>query len=75
MAVLYLLLGGNESAIGTRTARRSMHRRPSMTSWLLKGARVLGGEPLDVLLEGGVIVDIGAGLSHVAARPSSTPTG
>jgi dihydroorotase len=38
-----------------------------MTSWLLKGARILGAEPLDVRLEDGVIVDIGAGLSHSSA--------
>src|SRR5450631_4135766 len=38
-----------------------------MTSWLLKSARILGGEPLDVQLEGGVVVDIGAGLSHNSA--------
>ena len=38
-----------------------------MTSWLLKGARILDAEPLDVRLEDGVIVDIGAGLSHSSA--------
>ena len=38
-----------------------------MTSWLLKGARILGAEPLDVRLEDGVIVDIGAGVSHGSA--------
>jgi len=38
-----------------------------MTSWLLKGARILGAEPLDVRLEDGVIVDIGAGLSQSSA--------
>jgi len=38
-----------------------------MTSWLLKSARILGAEPLDVRLEGGVVVDIGAGLSHNSA--------
>ena len=38
-----------------------------MTSWLLKGARILGAEPLDVRLEDGAIVDIGAGLSQSSA--------
>ena len=34
----------------------------SVTTYLIKGARVLGGEPQDVLIEDGVIAGIGRGL-------------
>ena len=33
-----------------------------MTTYLIKSARILGGEPTDLLLEDGVIAEIGAGL-------------
>jgi dihydroorotase len=34
-----------------------------MTSWLIRGARPLGGDPTDLLLRDGVIVEAGNGLS------------
>jgi len=39
-----------------------------VTTFLIRGARVLGGEPLDVLLRDGVIADIGAIGSVVGAE-------
>jgi dihydroorotase len=35
-----------------------------LTVWLLKGVSLLGAEPTDVLLDNGVVNEIGAGLSH-----------
>ncbi|MFW6205105.1 MAG: amidohydrolase family protein, partial [Actinomycetota bacterium] len=40
----------------------------SGTSWLLAGARLLGGEPVDLLLRDGVIADAGPGLDAAGAR-------
>jgi dihydroorotase len=39
-----------------------------MSSWLLKGVRIVGGEPTDVLLDGGVVSEIGPGLTHRSAK-------
>jgi dihydroorotase len=36
--------------------------------WLIKGARIAGGEPADLHLSGGVIAAVGAGLSVPGAR-------
>jgi dihydroorotase len=36
--------------------------------WLIRGARIAGGEPADVHLSGGVIAAVGAGLSVPGAR-------
>ena len=33
-----------------------------MSGWLLKGARVLGTDPVDILLDSGVVREVGAGL-------------
>jgi len=33
---------------------------PGASSWLIRGARLLGGEPADILISGGVITEIGA---------------
>ncbi|HEY8301267.1 MAG TPA: dihydroorotase [Jatrophihabitans sp.] len=35
----------------------------SATSYLLKGVRPLGGDPTDVLIDGGIVADLGSGLS------------
>ncbi|MDR6119367.1 aspartate carbamoyltransferase [Aeromicrobium sp. SORGH_AS981] len=43
-------------------ARRRLERRNRMTAYLLRNARPLGGDPTDLLLRDGVIVEIGAGL-------------
>lgn len=40
----------------------------SGTSWLLAGTRLLGGEPVDLLLRDGVIADVGPGLDAAGAR-------
>ncbi len=45
MAVLYLLLGGQEPAQPAPATGAS-----AMTGWLIKGARPLGGDPADILL-------------------------
>lgn len=39
-----------------------------MTAWLLRGARVLGGEPRDLLLRDGVLADIGTDVGAPGAR-------
>ncbi len=39
-----------------------------MTAWVVKGARILGGEELDVVLEDGVVVEVGPGLSRAEAQ-------
>jgi dihydroorotase len=36
--------------------------------WLIRGARIAGGEPADIHLSGGVIAAVGAGLSAPGAR-------
>ena len=47
-----------------------------MTSYLIKGAGVLGGEPTDLLIADGVIAEVGDGADGSTAAPrSSTPTG
>jgi dihydroorotase len=38
-----------------------------VSAWLLKGVRILGSEPTDVLLDDGVVTAIGAGLSAKGA--------
>ena len=52
MAVLYLLLSGP-----SRDRRRHRHDRRSrrVTTYLIKGAAILGGEPTDLLLADGVV--------------------
>ena len=37
-------------------------------NWLIKGARVLGGDPADVLVREGVIAEVGPGLDGAGAR-------
>ena len=39
-----------------------------MTSYLIKGAAILGGEPTDLLLQDGTIAEIGSGLSAQGAE-------
>ncbi|HEX6328443.1 MAG TPA: dihydroorotase [Jiangellaceae bacterium] len=38
-------------------------------NWLIKGARVLGGEPADLLVRDGVITELGSGLDATGAQP------
>ena len=38
-----------------------------MTGWLVKGVRVLGGEPTDLRLEDGLVKDVGRGLAAAGA--------
>jgi dihydroorotase len=52
-----------------RTRRRHLRRgEPVTTTYLVKGVRVLGGEPTDLLLADGVVAEIGAGLSADGAE-------
>ena len=53
MAVLYLLLSGSDPEADPPTGRGGV----GMTSYLLTGARPLGGEPTDLLLVDGRIAD------------------
>jgi hypothetical protein len=69
MAVLYLLLGGSEPAVGGTVAgtvagnvagtslatslQRRGRRSRRMTSYLIKNARLLGGDPTDILIQDG----------------------
>jgi dihydroorotase len=39
-----------------------------MTAWVVKGARILGDEALDVVLDDGVVVEVGPGLSRAGAQ-------
>ncbi|MBI3689001.1 MAG: dihydroorotase [Actinobacteria bacterium] len=39
-----------------------------MTSWLIKGVRPYGEEPVDLLLSGGVIAEVGSGVSAAGAQ-------
>ncbi|OEU96673.1 dihydroorotase [Streptomyces oceani] len=39
-----------------------------MTKTLIRGARILGGQPQDVLIEDGVVAEVGSGLDAVGAR-------
>ncbi|GAA1818895.1 dihydroorotase [Planosporangium flavigriseum] len=39
-----------------------------MTTYLIKGARILGGEPTDLLIRDGVVAEMGSGLSAAGAR-------
>ena len=52
MAVLYLLLGGSEPANTDHSLDRRSRR---VTTYLIKGAAILGGEPSDFLLADGVL--------------------
>ena len=45
-----------------------------MTRYLIKGAAILGGEPTDLLLQDGVIAEIG-GFEARSARTSTTDLG
>ena len=38
-----------------------------MSHWLVRGARVLGAEPTDLLISGGVVTDVGRGLDSAGA--------
>lgn len=38
-----------------------------MSAYVLRGAKVLGGDPTDLLLDDGVIVEVGHGLTHAGA--------
>ena len=58
MAVLYLLLGGKHV----------------VTQYLIKGVRVLGGEPADLLLRDGVIAETGRARVRRRCRSRSTRT-
>ncbi len=62
MAVLYLLLGG------IRTRRRLDRRNESVSTFLIRGAGILGGEPTDLLLDDGIIAEIGPSLSQPGRR-------
>ena len=74
MAVLYLLLGGNEPAVSPHPARTE-EKQVTMSKILIRGAKVLGGEPQDVLIDGETIAAVGTGLSRRGRRRSSRPTG
>lgn len=39
-----------------------------MSKILIRGAKVLGGEPQDVLIDGGTITEVGVGLSAEGAE-------
>ena len=39
-----------------------------MTAYLIRGARIVGGEPADLLLRDGVVVQVGTGLSAAGAE-------
>ena len=74
MAVLYLLLGGSEPAVGqpSRPWRTSRPRRPRMTSYLIKGASILGERPGDILLQHGPCRrSTATGTSRETSRPST----
>jgi dihydroorotase len=45
-----------------------------VTSYLIKGARILGGDPTDILIEDGVIAAIGGGLDTASPRGSAGST-
>ena len=55
MAVLYLLLGGFQPA-------RREPRGDGVSTYTIKGARLLGGEPTDLRLEDGVVTEVGPSL-------------
>ena len=54
MAVLYLLLAGG-------TDRQRRRGGDGMSSWLIKGVRVLGGEPSDLVLADGIVAALEPG--------------
>ena len=71
--------GGPLSASGRQRARhhrRHRHQPPhrgeqvTMSKILIRGAKVLGGEPQDVLIDGETIAEVGTGLSAEGARVS-----
>ena len=39
-----------------------------MSAWLVRGARLLGGEPTDLLLRDGVVAEVGPGLAAAGAE-------
>ena len=39
-----------------------------MTGWLIRGARPLGGDPADILIQGGALAEIGPGLAADGAQ-------
>ncbi len=39
-----------------------------MSKTLIRGAKVLGGEPQDVLIDGGTVAEVGSGLSAEGAE-------
>ena len=41
------------------------------TTWVIRGARPLGGEPADITLAGGTIAAVGTGADTPARRPGS----
>ena len=40
----------------------------TVPTWLVRGARPLGGDPTDLLLRGGVVAEVGAGLTAAGAE-------
>ena len=39
-----------------------------MTTYIIKGARILGGAPADILVREGAIAEVGAGLAEAGAQ-------
>ena len=74
MAVLYLLLGGNEPAVSHRH-RPHRGEQVTMSKILIRGAKVLGGEAQDVLIDGETIAAVGTGLDAGRRHRRSRPTG
>ena len=68
MAVLYLLVGGSRQAARARSHRR---RRRDRERYLLAGVRPLGGDPVDLVIEGGRI----AAIDPVGAPPPTARVG
>ncbi|CAO0832335.1 Dihydroorotase [Streptomyces microflavus] len=72
MAVLYLLLGGSDTALSAPARPEGPARAESpapyrgdqvtMSKILIRGARILGGEPQDVLIDGETVAEVGTGI-------------
>ena len=66
MAVLYLLLGGSEPAVGRRRSGR-------VTSYLIKGAAILGGAPTTSCSRTAGSSPTATGTSRATSRSSTRP--